>query len=73
MPTKTYVTKSGKHGTLYLYRLTYRDSLDPGCPTFSAQLWAYSAEHAVEGFQDADDPSWEIVDGPSRVKAANAP
>lgn len=53
-------TKKGKYGTLYLYRIAYRD-LDPACPRFTTKLWAYNREHAEERFFDPCDPDWKIL------------
>ena len=63
-----YRSKPGKHGTLWLYRITYRDD-SPGSPTFSGAWWAYDEAHALERFHDSDDgdTGWKIVSGPSRV------
>jgi hypothetical protein len=56
------VTKPGKHGTLYLFRVTYEDAGDPGFGRDAVRLWAYDAEHAIDRFHDYDDdPDWRIV------------
>lgn len=56
-----YRTKPGQHGTLYLYRIRYRDA-DPSCPIFSLSLWAYCEEHAREKFDTGpDEGEWHIV------------
>ena len=47
-----YVTKPGKHGTLYLYRYEYFDPQDPAFPRTSNNVWAYDAEHAAEKIAD---------------------
>lgn len=47
-----YVTKPGRHGTLYLYRYEYRDPQDIGFPRTRNNVWAYDAEHAVEKIAD---------------------
>lgn len=60
-----YETKPGKHGTVYRYEIDYR-SPDPGSPTFTTRMWAYDFEHALERFQDQDDPDW-IVERIARV------
>jgi hypothetical protein len=58
-----YISKQGKHGTLHLYELTYTDNLDAGCPDFTSHYWAYSADHAIERFEDSDpdDLNWKIL------------
>lgn len=64
-----YQSKPGQHGTLYRYRITYRDD-DPGSPTFSWHTWAYDEDHALERWYDSDDDTgWKIVAGPTRVLA----
>jgi hypothetical protein len=56
----TMQTKPGKHGTLKLFRIAYRDGA--GCPTFTQTCWAYDREHAEERFLDAPDADgWEII------------
>lgn len=58
-----YITKPGKHGTLYLHRIVYRDRFDPDFGTDVARLWAYSSEHAEERFYESDDDEgWEVVE-----------
>lgn len=54
-------TKPGKHGTLRLYRIVYRDE-DPACPDFTSLVWRYNEEHARESFVESiDGDSWQIV------------
>lgn len=54
------LTKPGKYGPLYCYRVTYRDV--SGSPEFKQSLWAYSPEHMREKFYGAiDADGWEIV------------
>lgn len=56
------LTKQGAHGTLYRYKITYKDESDPGCPVFSYSLWAYNQEHAESRFYDSEDADgWEII------------
>ena len=55
------VTKPGKHGTLYRYRVVYRGvEHDPAAPAFDACVWAYDEEHALEKLTDPDQ-GWEAV------------
>lgn len=52
------VSKPGKHGTLYLYRVSYCDGVetcdgmratpDPAAPPMYVDVWAYDTEHAME-------------------------
>jgi hypothetical protein len=64
-----YVTKQGKEGTLYKYKMEYEDPYEPGFGRSSWYCYAYNKEHAEEKFYDAgDDDGFEIVSGPSRVK-----
>lgn len=55
----TTVTKPGKYGTLFLYEIAYTDrpERDDGQPYYSGtqRTWAYSIEHAVEKFYNAED------------------
>lgn len=56
-----YVTKPGRHGTLYLYKIVYRDRGDPTFGQDTIRLWAYDKEHAEERFYDDPDETWTIV------------
>lgn len=56
-----YVEKPGNHGTLFLFRIAYRDKYDDACPRLSWNTWAYDVEHAVDRFHDSDDEGWEIL------------
>jgi hypothetical protein len=58
---RPFQSKAGRHGTLYRFRLTYRDAHDPVCPVFDTSTWAYSAEHAEEKFFDSDDDGWRLL------------
>jgi hypothetical protein len=61
MNTTTPTTKPGMYGTLYLYRIVYRD-LDPGCPDFTTRRWAYCEEDAIDAFNDGPDAEgWLFV------------
>jgi hypothetical protein len=66
----TLITKPGKHGTLYLFRITYRDSGEAADFPFPWCTWAYSAEHAEEKFYDSDDDGWRISNINRARKAA---
>lgn len=60
------LTKPGRHGTLYLYEVAYRDG---GAGEFSAtwRCYAYDAEHAQEKFLEGPDADgWEML-GAKRV------
>ncbi len=47
-----YVTKPGRHGTLYLYAVRYRDRYDPAFGEDVVRLWGYSMDHVEERFYD---------------------
>lgn len=57
----SFVSKPGKHGTLHLFLLRYRDKDDPASPTFEWKTWAYDSEHALDRFHDFDDEGWKVV------------
>lgn len=57
-----YVTKPGKHGTLYLYSVTYTD----GFGRDKVRMWGYSKEDVEERFfrrtgPESSDEGWEII------------
>jgi len=57
-------SKPGRHGTLYLWRVTYRDTIDPGFGESSVLKWAYDKQHVWDVFNEqvnAEGESWEIV------------
>jgi hypothetical protein len=58
---KPLITKPGKHGTLYLFHITYRDVGEVTDFPFPCSLWAYDQEHAEERFYDSDDEGWRIT------------
>lgn len=62
-PILHFVKKPGKYGTLYLFRLVYRDKGDFASPDFTWQTWAYNFEHAEDKFFEStpDDQGWKIV------------
>lgn len=57
---RPYRTKPGKYGTLYLYRVIYRNRFVPD-ETFITNLWAYNPEHAEERFDDEGESEFRIV------------
>ena len=61
-----FVTKPGRHGTLYLYAVTYRDRYDPAFGTDTIRLWAYNLDHVEDRFYDEsgdeEGDGWVIVD-----------
>lgn len=61
-------TKPGAHGTLYRYRIDYRDPCDPAFPPSFVCVWAYDAEHALERFYDGPDDGFEPVGTPTRLR-----
>lgn len=54
-------TKPGEHGTLYLYRITYKDATDSGAPEFTSDKWAYSLEHVDDITQDWGEDGWTVI------------
>lgn len=59
---RPFAKKPGKHGTLYLFEIKYRDEGDPASPTFEQKEWAYDPEHAEDKFWDApDSDGWRIL------------
>ena len=66
--TQRYESKPGRHGTLYLYRYTYRDPTDAGAPDFNGTRWAYCAEEILDWFAEAEDGPWAVTT-PMRVRA----
>ena len=70
-----YRTKAGEHGTLYLWRIPWRDR-DPSChASGSVSAWAYDSEHAIEeAIGNLDGNGWEYesdytLGRPKRAKA----
>ena len=53
--------KPGRYGTLYRFRIVYRDHHDPASPDFEQFTWAYDAGHAEDKFYDTDDTGWRIL------------
>lgn len=55
------VSKPGKYGTLYRFRIHYRPD-GPGAPTFTWGTWAYDTEGAELNFYNGPDADgWSIV------------
>jgi hypothetical protein len=57
-------TKPGKHGTLRLWRITYKDTDNPAFGENSYQRWAYDKDGAWDDFNEevnSAGESWEIV------------
>lgn len=55
-----YVTKPGKDGTLYLFRVEYHDPNDDGFVPSVVCSWGYSAEH-VQDKWDGDGDGFVIT------------
>lgn len=60
------LTKAGKHGVLYRYRVRYRGAEDldgnGGSPEWSWYCWAYNSEHARLKFEESDaGEGWVMV------------
>lgn len=49
---KEYISKPGKHGTLYRYGIDYAS--DDGSPVFRWRTWAYNVEDAWERWHDSN-------------------
>lgn len=64
--------KAGKHGTLYLYEVTYTDPSDGGCGELTQRLWAYNLEHLQDRFYGALDADWWKMLRAARVPAEGA-
>jgi hypothetical protein len=64
-----WLTKAGRYGTLYRYRATYTDPLDPGNPVGTWGCWAYNPDHAREQFAGVGDEGFQILKL-QRVKAS---
>lgn len=64
---QAFVSKPGRHGTLYRFRIRYTDVADPCCMPDDWYVWAYNAEHAEQKFFDSDDDGWKIL-GIERVR-----
>ena len=57
-----YITKPGQHGTLYLYRITYRNAGQDDHERFTTRLYAYDVEHALDRFYDgSENDGWQVV------------
>lgn len=57
-----YITKPGKHGTLYLYRIVYRNDGPDDLQRFTWRTYAYDTEHALNKFYDGPaDDGWKAV------------
>ena len=53
---REYRTKQGKHGTLYLWKITYSDVPGPSGEVIGAwRTWAYNHEHAWENWHDSNE------------------
>lgn len=62
--SERFVTKPGRHGTLYLYAVTYEDRHEPvGRDTI--RLWGYNLDHVEDRFydesSDQEGDGWIIV------------
>lgn len=64
-----FASKPGRHGTLYLFRITYDAPRDLGFGKDSIRLWAYDAEHAEMRFVESDEDGWWRVLSVERVRA----
>ncbi len=53
------LVKPGKHGMLHRFRVRYNDP--PEGYAGSYLVWAYDADHAIDGFYDSNDGGWSLV------------
>ena len=44
-----------------LYRVTYTDETDRGCPELTTRIRAANTRHAAEQFLDSESDGWRIV------------
>ena len=63
-----YVTKPGRHGTLYRFKIIYRSDHDPGFGQDEWFTWAYDVEHAEDKFYESDDDGWWRIVSTSKVR-----
>ncbi len=62
MSTKQAITKQGKYGTMYLYRIDYNDPIDPCFPITTTTQFAYSKEHVFDRWSESlNGDSFQIV------------
>ena len=54
-----WITKAGRHGTLYRYAVTYTDKDDEGFGRHLWHTWAYDEEHALDRFYEDGDEGWK--------------
>ena len=63
--SEKFVTKPGRHGTLYLYAVKYTDRYDPAMGQDTTRLWAYNMDHVEDRFydesSDEEGDGWVIV------------
>jgi len=72
MTTSQYLTKPGKHGTLYRYSAEYIDPCDPGFLPSQWSCWAYDVDHAIDLFDDTSaDDGFTLKSTPKRVRVPN--
>lgn len=62
--SQPFQSKPGRHGTLYRFRVTYRN--DPpmrGDPDLTLMTWNYDADAVIDDFQEygGDEEGWKIV------------
>lgn len=57
-----YETKKGEHGTLYLYKIEYRDKDDPASPVFTMRKYAYDDRHIIHwSIEELQSEDWKMV------------
>lgn len=52
------MTKPGKYGTLFLYRVRYQGP-DPCQGEIAYRVWAYNEEHAQLKWEESFDSDWD--------------
>jgi hypothetical protein len=58
----SYQKKAGKYGTLYRFKVRYKDPYDPAFGVADWYTWAYDATHAEERFYETgEDEGWKVV------------
>jgi hypothetical protein len=62
-----HTTKPGKHGTLFLYRIEYKDPIDSGFPVTVSYMYAYNEEHVYDRWAESEE-GFEILSVKRTVK-----
>ncbi len=62
-----FESKPGKHGTLYLFEITYRDTSDHDI-SFKNRVYRYDLDHVELMFYSEDSDGWELVKAVRLIK-----